>query len=307
MTTPNLDCHHPRANHQHGTSACYVLDRCRCTPCRTASSADDLARRRLQAYGRYDALVDAEPIRNHIRALTAAGMGIKSIQRASGINGGTMWAILYGKYPDRPDHPDHCPPRRRVSKRVAEQLLAVQLQLADGARVDPTGTRRRLQALVTRGWTLTSLATRLGMNTSNFGRVIHPTGGDVSHHTATRVRDLYDTPWDATPPAGTSTDRARRYAERRNWAPPLAWDDDTIDDPAATPDRGAPVRPGRGQPVEHLIEDVQWLADEGLTLQGVADRLGRKPKDLAAQLHRAKRADLAAQLLRNDRSRRAVA
>ncbi|MGO5480449.1 hypothetical protein ACTQVS_09920, partial [Anaerovoracaceae bacterium HCP3S3_H6] len=34
---------------------------------------------------------------------------------------------------------------------------------------------------------------------------------------------------------GPQSTRVRNYAERQGWAPPAAWDDDTIDDPTATP------------------------------------------------------------------------
>jgi len=57
---------------------------------------------------------------------------------------------------------------------------------------------------------------------------------------ARAMRALYDELWQADPadhgasPGGIT--RARRYAAERRWAPPQAWDDDTIDNPDAFPD-----------------------------------------------------------------------
>ena len=34
---PTRDCQCKRANHQHGTRTAYVVDRCRCDPCREAA------------------------------------------------------------------------------------------------------------------------------------------------------------------------------------------------------------------------------------------------------------------------------
>lgn len=76
MTGRELDrtpkpCLHKQANHQHGTNACYVLDKCRCHPCAHARAAQDDWRRRQQAYGRYDKYVDAAEARRHVRSLMA--------------------------------------------------------------------------------------------------------------------------------------------------------------------------------------------------------------------------------------------
>ncbi|WP_344004083.1 hypothetical protein [Nocardioides lentus] len=118
--------------------------------------------------------------------------------------------------------------------------------LAGGGRmqIDPTGTSRRLQALCAIGWTGPELAARLGVSPA---RVNHLTVGHwnlVHRAVAAKVAALYDelsmtvpTDPDVLAPRQIRTHaRARKLAAKKGWAPPLAWDDHDLDDPAATPD-----------------------------------------------------------------------
>jgi transcriptional regulator with XRE-family HTH domain len=226
-------CLHKRAAHRHGTYACYVGDFCRCLPCASANSTYEAARVRSLAYGRTP-YVDAGPAREHVRALGEAGLGWKHVARLAGVSYGAMSKLLYGEQNRR------LGPSKRIRPDAAARILAVRVdQLADGAIVDGTGTRRRLQALVAAGWSQARLAGRLGMLPTNFGPLIlgqrQPTAG-----TARRVADLYDELWNVAPDAASgyqagAISRARRHAARAGWAPALAWDEDTIDDPAARP------------------------------------------------------------------------
>lgn len=227
-------CSHKRASHQHGTYAAYVLDFCRCLPCATANSTYEKQRTRQQAYGRWDGLVDAAPAREHVVALQAAGMGWKRVALASGVSNGALTKLLYGKQGRGPS--------RRIRPATANRLLAVTLAVADGVPVSGVGTRRRLQALVALGWSISSLGRQIGI--TNIHRTIHGHGdGLVKASTARAARDLYDRLWDTFPPEDEhrqkiSASRARRYATGFQWPPPLAWDDDEIDDPYAVPDYG---------------------------------------------------------------------
>jgi hypothetical protein len=104
--------------------------------------------------------------------------------------------------------------------------------------MDPTGTRRRAHALIALGWPQQHLATHLGMTLSNFSTML--SRPNVLVRRALAVRAMYNTLWNADPAeqgaslAGIT--RARRRAAANGWAPVGAWDDDTIDDPAAHPD-----------------------------------------------------------------------
>ena len=67
-------------------------------------------------------------------------------------------------------------------------------------------------------------------------------GGDNCPRVSTEraARTLYERLWNTDPREhGVSLhsyNRARRHAATHGWAPPAAWDDDRLDDPAAHPD-----------------------------------------------------------------------
>lgn len=133
----------------------------------------------------------------------------------------------------------------------------------DGPR-DPTGTRRRLQALMCCGYSLPILAAQLGCDRRELRRKLHERG-TVTAATARAVADLYDRLWDQPPPQSSreeksSASRSRNYARERGWPPPAAWDDDPgphwIDDPAATPSPlwdAAPAAPPKRTPASLLV------------------------------------------------------
>jgi transcriptional regulator with XRE-family HTH domain len=233
-------CLHKEADHQHGTYACYTLDACRCAPCCQAVHEYEQNRVRQHAYGRWNGLVDAEPAKAHVRALTAAGMGLKRISEVSGVPHGSLWKLMYGKR--RADGTMIA--SRRVRPSTADRLLAVKLELADGAKVDPTGAVRRLRALVALGWSQSKITARLGMPLGSLNQLVLGKRGQILVSTDKAVRALYDE-WSMTlPPAQEWRDkiaanRSRNYAKARGWLPPLAWDDEALDNPDATPLTGA--------------------------------------------------------------------
>jgi transcriptional regulator with XRE-family HTH domain len=261
-------CLHKQANHQHGTYACYVLDACRCPNCANAHKEYETNRVRQHAYGRWSNLVDAEPSRRHILHLTDQGMGLKRIVAVSGISQGVLWKLVYGKR--RPD--DTRVPTRRVRQGTEQRILAIKVDLAQGAKVDSCGTRRRLQALVAIGYSQSRLAQRLGMSPTNFTRTMHH-NSEVLKQTADAAVSLYNE-LSMTPAVGTdqrsriSVTRARRYAEHMMWLPPLAWDDESIDDPFSQPaEMGEPDR-------RDLLDDFDWLVDSGESEHHAAAQLG---------------------------------
>lgn len=294
-------CLHAHANHQHGHYATYTLDYCRCPPCSKAATEYERKRVRRHAYGRFDnEWVDAQPARAHVRQLMAAGLGLKRIVRLSGYSQGAMTKLIYGV---------DGPPTKRIRAEHAQAILAIRATidtLADAAIIDGTGTRRRVQALIALGWSQTKLAKRIGWTTRNFGYLAN---GErpVQVKTAKAVRDLYDELWDVEPPHATSGDkgayhRSLHYAAQRGWVPPMGWDDDTIDDPQATPDLGHDETSNRGRPIEHVIEDLEWLLEHDplATAQHLAHRLGfRDANGIQVALRRAGRTDLLDQLNRN--------
>ncbi|MER7070950.1 hypothetical protein [Terrabacter sp. NPDC000476] len=297
-------CQHKHAHHEHGTHACYVLDRCRCADCTSANTAYERKRGRLHAYGRFgQKWVDAGPAREHVLELGRQGLGLKKIVALSGYSQGAMTKLVYGN--------GSRPPTRRILRVHAEAILAVRADittLAGGAVLDGTGTRRRLRALMALGWSQSKLARRMGYEVRNFCVLING-DRDVTAKTARSVRAIYDELWNTQPPQATRGDkgaytRSLRYAAERSWAPPLAWDDDSIDDPAAVPDLGEQSATNRGRPIEDLVEDVTDLLtfEPFMTAQQLADRLGYRDRTAVQNaLRRAERQDLLDQLARNAR------
>ena len=288
------------ADRQHGTYAKYVIEKCRCPECRQANTSyeREAKRRRTIEYwhperSRY---VDAEPIRQHLHTLSAQGMGWKRVADAAGVAQSTVYPILYGCYPDRAGAREYRPPRKRVSRTLADKLLAVKVDLADGRHVDSTGTTRRLRALVAIGWSGAKLARALDMLPTNFARLLHST--TVTAATARATRILYDRLWDTPPPEPDAhqrqaASRARNMARRHGWPPPLAWDDDDIDNPDARPAE-AVDRANEGTP----LEDIELLCDEGYTLAHAAERLGVRAETIQHRLARVGRDDLLARFRR---------
>lgn len=240
-------CLHKQAQHQHGTYACYTLGSCRCEPCSAAQSAycRDLARRHAESAWdpERSPFVDAEPVRAHVNGLRDQGMGAKRIAAAAGISNGAMTKLLYGTYATTGTGKGagrygvgelHRGPSERLRRETAERILAVRLELGHGSRVDAVGSVRRVRALVALGWSQSKLAARLGVLPGN----LHLARGCTSttYATALAVRALYDELCMTLPPQEAHRDRiaasrARGYAAERGWLPPLALDEDRIDDP----------------------------------------------------------------------------
>lgn len=220
------------ADHKHGeTGTCYVIHKCRCDQCRETNRNRERTRRKLKAYGRYDSgLVDAEPVREHVRALQAAGLGYVRVARLAGVQPRSVGALLYGRQESK-SSPRKGEPVRRMKRENAEKILAVEPSLENlGAKtsVPSRGTRRRLQALVAIGWSMSKLAAALDMNPTNFGRVIH-SKRPVHAETARRVIALYEE-WSHVAPPNTewrdkiSVSRSKRYARERRWPVPMDWE-----------------------------------------------------------------------------------
>ncbi|GAA1030745.1 MULTISPECIES: hypothetical protein [Amycolatopsis] len=267
-----------RGERPHGRAK-YVMEKCPCDVCREANNAYNRNRKRQRAYGRA-AYVDAEPARAHLRALGEAGIGWRRAAELAGLSTSVVSKLLYGRSGRAPS--------QRIRAATAAKILAVEIN-ADGmaahAVVDATGTRRRLRALVAIGWSQTQLAERLGLTPNNFGPLVH---GQPNITAARRraVTELYDELWDKPPADNALARKSRRYAQQQGWVPPLAWDDDEIDDPAAEP-AGVeePKRKPGGQRKLPPPDELRWLLTQQ-SPQSVAQRFGVHVKTIDNALRR---------------------
>lgn len=206
----------------------YKTHGCRCPDCTGACREREAHRSRMIAYGRWQPFVDAEPVRQHLLGLRAAGVGIKRVATLSGLTTFTIRRVSK-------------PTTDRVSRQTANLILAIQAGpavMAGGVMVDATGTRRRLRALAAIGWSFSELGRRLDRKQQFISHLAEDGCALVTAATTRRVAELYDQLSGTPAPPSQPATRARRNAEREGWAPPLAWEEDTIDDPAAQPDPG---------------------------------------------------------------------
>ncbi|MGW2844405.1 hypothetical protein [Streptomyces sp. NPDC001274] len=223
-------------------------------------------RRKLVSLGQWEPFVDAEPVREHLRKINAAGMSYRAICERLGLpQDSSLQYLMWG----RGDGPG-----RQVRRETAELVLSYWPRLEDypeGARVDATGTRRRVEALAVMGWSKQVLAERMAMRGEHLRKVV---GRDrVTVRIARRVAAVYDALWNQDPLKHgvplASVSRVLADAKRLGFSSPLAWDDDTIDDPAAEPDLG--------EQVPRFVE----LAENGFELE---QRYGYTREHAAARL-----------------------
>ncbi|HZN71227.1 MAG TPA: hypothetical protein VFC00_06035 [Micromonosporaceae bacterium] len=139
------------------------------------------------------------------------------------------------------------------------------------ARIDSTGTCRRVRALAVLGWTYQAIGDELGCRWQFARSLASQTHLLVHVTTAARVADVYRRLSGTEGPSVIS----RRRALAKGWVSPLAWDD--IDDPAAEPSVGDPDVPvvdevavrrvldGKAAlsmltPAERILAARQWVA-----------------------------------------------
>lgn len=230
-------------------------------------------RNKQVAYGRWQTIkVDAAPVRAHVLALKAVGVGDRRIEELSGVSRSTLQTLCR----NRPGTDE--PLRTEVWRSTANSILAISLE-ADhrgyGVRIQSIGTLRRLRALQAIGWTQTEIARRIGWTVANLNRYFITDPDTINRGTAHKISCVFDQLQLIPGPSA----RARRHAKARGWAPPLAWDEDTIDDPAAKPDLGERVVVG-------FVEKYEEMRDLGYNDLQILGKWSMKPASLTRQLDR---------------------
>lgn len=128
-----------------------------------------------------------------------------------------------------------------------------------GAHRDATGTRRRLQALQYMGYSQPFLGDYMGMQQRTVGRIMSKVAY-VFVITENEVAEAYGkliqtTPEDMGIDKHTVT-RVKLRAQRSGFAPPMCWDDDTINNPQAYPEWTGECGTPEGYYL-HLRYDIQ--------------------------------------------------
>lgn len=212
----------------------YRLDGCRCYVCGYAVSQYNENRDKAIIAGTWQPWVDAEPVRVHIRHLQSCSMGLRAIAAAAGVDRKRLQSILNGR-PER-----GTAPQEKVRPALAAAILAVEPtldNLGGAVVINAVGSVRRLQALVAAGWSQERQALELDMTSTNFSRLIN--ASTVIVRNARRCNALYERLWNVDPAAHGSRPediaRTKARAADLGWAPAGAWDEESIDDPAAQP------------------------------------------------------------------------
>jgi hypothetical protein len=162
-------------------------------------------------------LVDAGPALTHLRQLRGAGMPLLHIAARAGVGKATLCDLLAATTPGM------------VKEDTAAAILGTRLRISPYAPVDVTGTRRRVEALARAGWTRDHIGAAIGRSSRRILEWIR--GGTVPAGMAEAVKRFYD---QNVYRKGPSSEVAA-LARGKRWHSHWAWDDDTIDDPAAEP------------------------------------------------------------------------
>ncbi|MCT7369419.1 hypothetical protein [Mycolicibacterium llatzerense] len=172
----------------------------------------------------------ASLVAEHINQLRESGMSGTCIADQAGVAFSEVYHIIRGD-------------RGYVLSDVARKILAVRpvpmLEWSPGRQVPSIGSARRIQALVALGHTQADLAAEIGCYPNHIPRIMRQPFVTVAF--ARAVDDVYRRLMFTPAPERAASRRSRARAQRAGWAPPLAWDEDTIDDPTAEPDLGRPV------------------------------------------------------------------
>jgi len=196
----------------HGTASMYRKRRCRCWPCRYAG---------YEARQNARPLAEPAPVIAHVATLTRAGIGSRRLSELAGVSRATVDRVLAGTH--------------RPTARVAAAFLAIPADLEPPPKwLDQTGTTRRLRALTAIGWPNLDIAECAGLDGSYLAQM---TKGQrrLTAATVDTVRRAYNGLSMHVPADSYGSNRARLRALDRRWFPPLAWDDETIDDVDALP------------------------------------------------------------------------
>lgn len=233
---------------------------CYCEPCvlikRKVRKRSEVNRK----MGR-SARIDAQPAREHITLLHQT-MTWSRLAAATGVDDRTLCLIYRGE-------------RTRIARSTHARIVAVRPpeQAVDTMYVDATGTIRRVRALMAVGYSGRAIADAANSTDARIQRIASGVQPMVRAGLAKRVARAYRALAFQPVPHNQFTARARNRAARMGWDGPFAWGD-TIDDPAAEPERDEPVKAERKRHGTADPERVMELTRQGRTAYEIALDLG---------------------------------
>jgi len=179
-----------------------------------------LFRRDRIAKGWIPGTMSTEAVIAHLDALRDVGIGYRRVGELIGRDGQVVRRINGNT---------------KVLRDIGERILCVPIdwRLAkDEARFDATGSRRRLQSLLALGYDNRTLAREIDYTENSIWRIQSGTQTIIEAAAARKIEAAFNR-LQLTPGASV---RAVNRAKTLGYPAPLAWDEDTLDDPNAMPD-----------------------------------------------------------------------
>jgi hypothetical protein len=253
---------------------------CKCQPCLDTRRAAKKRERVNRQLGR-PAHRDAAQARARLLELNKV-MGWEDIAAAVDSSGSHLREIASGRL-------------LRIKHTTHAKIMAVRPEPTGGQFIDATGSIRRVRALHAIGHTALVIADAAQTHRS---RILPLLDGypRLRRSLAIRIESAYSQL--AERPGDNA--RARNRSQRERWAPPICWNDDTIDDPNAHPDWTGHCGTDRGWWLHSLEEIPVCQPCETAHEQWKAERAHLTGKQRWAELARARgaartrEADLAA-------------
>lgn len=239
---------------------------CRCTRCTRAATRTRQLNKLAALEGRGLRLVDAEPVREHVRWLIGQGMMPSAVAREAGVIHTLLTRLLHG-------HPKTGKPIKRLRYDNADAVLSVLPSNASMLFVPVVASQRRVRGLMWQGWPREVIAEHARLPHQRVWSVVIDDGtGRISAGTARRIQVATSRLLTRDPiAAGIKQGRvelARRRAIAAGWVSLLAWDD--IEDPDSALEFGEKV--SREQALVENIEEL--IYQQGYKPEHAAERLG---------------------------------
>lgn len=144
---------------QHGTRAKYVIEHCRCHPCKEANRAYARQRQRHQRRVEYGleapqpAYVDTSEAREHLNWLSSIGIGKRTVHQVTGVSLSAIQQIRQGT-------------QTRARATTVDKILAVGRHKSHARIfVNPQRAWAMLDAMIDAGLTRAEISRRLGNTT----------------------------------------------------------------------------------------------------------------------------------------------
>lgn len=256
----------PKLGRDHGTRSCWQGG-CRRPECTQAQhdyqNAWSLLDRRIRGIEGHGEVPPTDAAQ-HIKELLSEGMSYRAIGAASGLQPRKLWEIAHGKRP------------RGIKVETERRILAVTLR---PVKVPALGSIRRIQALAALGHTTAEITAVAGVGP----RILASLSRQATMYRATA--EAIDRAYRALSMTQGPSEIGRKRALSKGWAPPLAWDDEALDDPDGKPDRGALVR-------GFDLDEWWYLVENGEDPAKAADRCGVTLNAVSKAAYRAGRNDL---------------